>query len=423
MAMATTVEPQTLTDLAARYRAVRERTDWLTEPLAPEDQVPQSMTDCSPVKWHRAHTTWFFETFVLRPHYRGYEPLEEQYIYLFNSYYNAVGPQYARPQRGLVTRPTVADVTAYRAHVDRHLQALLEGDAPMIGALAPAVLLLGLNHEEQHQELMVTDLKHLFSFNPLHPVYRERPAGRRAGGPEPLTWVAHEGGVQEIGFSGAGFAFDNETPRHRVFLEPFELATRVVTAGEYLAFLEDGGYDRPDHWLSDGWATVRAEAWRAPLYWRREGDGWWQYTLAGYRPVDPAEPVTHLSYYEADAYARWADARLPTEAEWEVAAADATVAGTCLDDGHFHPVAAPAGRGPTQMLGDVWEWTQSAYSSYPGFRPAEGALGEYNAKFMSGQMVLRGGSCATPRDHARRSYRNFFPPAARWQFSGLRLAR
>jgi ergothioneine biosynthesis protein EgtB len=419
----TTVEPRRSAALADRYAEVRRRTDWLTEPLAPEDQVPQSMEDCSPVKWHRAHTTWFFETFVLRPHYRDYRPLEEQYVYLFNSYYNAVGPQYSRPQRGLVTRPTVADVAAYRAHVDAHMTALLAGDAPMRGEVAPEVLELGLNHEEQHQELLVTDLKHLFSFNPLYPVYRERAAAGPGVGPADLGWAEFESGVREIGYAGDGFAFDNETPRHRAFLEPFALASRAVTAGEYLAFMDDGGYDRPEHWLSDGWATVRAQGWRAPLYWTREEDGWWQYTLAGHRAVDPAEPVTHVSYYEADAYARWAGARLPTEAEWEVAAERAGAAGTCLDDGRFHPAPAPSGPGLVQMAGDVWGWTQSAYSSYPGFRPAGGALGEYNAKFMSGQMVLRGGSCATPRGHARPTYRNFFPPSARWQFTGIRLAR
>ena len=421
--MTTTIEPLRPAALADRYAEVRRRTDWLTGPLAPEDQVPQSMQDCSPVKWHRAHTTWFFETFVLRPHYRDYRPLEERYVYLFNSYYNAVGPQYARPQRGLVTRPTVADVVAYRAHVDEHMVALLAGDAPMRGEVAPEVLELGLYHEEQHQELLITDLKHLFSFNPLYPVYRERAAERTAREPAGVEWAAFESGVREIGHAGDGFAFDNETPRHRVFLEPFALASRAVTAGEYLAFMADGGYDRPEHWLSDGWATVRAQGWRAPLYWSREEDGWWQYTLAGFRPVDPAEPVTHVSYYEADAYARWAGARLPTEAEWEVAAERAGAAGSCLDDARFHPAPAPGGAGLVQMAGDVWEWTQSAYSPYPGFRPATGALGEYNAKFMSGQMVLRGGSCATPRGHVRPTYRNFFPPSARWQFAGVRLAR
>ncbi|MDH3497010.1 MAG: ergothioneine biosynthesis protein EgtB [Gemmatimonadota bacterium] len=424
--MATTVVPTTrLAALASRYRAVRERSDWLAEPLVPEDQVPQSMPDCSPIKWHRAHTTWFFETFVLRPHFAGYRPLEEQYLYLFNSYYNAVGRQYARPQRGLVTRPTVAEVSAYRAYVDRHVAALLAGEADMTGELSPDVFELGLHHEEQHQELMVTDLKHLFSFNPLHPVYRSRPPTRpSAHPPVGQGWVGFDAGVHEIGHAGRTFAFDNETPRHRVFVEAFELATRPVTAGEYLAFVEDGGYRRVEWWLSDGWATVQAQGWDAPLYWMRQDDGWWHYTLAGAQPVDPAEPVTHLSYYEAEAYARWAEARLPTEAEWEVAAAAATPDGTFLDDGRLHPAPAPAGQaGPLQLLGDVWEWTQSAYCSYPGYRPPAGALGEYNAKFMSGQMVLRGGSCATPRAHIRPTYRNFFPPSARWQFTGIRLAR
>jgi ergothioneine biosynthesis protein EgtB len=422
--MATSLEPTArLAALADRYAAVRRRTDWLCEPLVPEDQVPQSMPDCSPIKWHRAHSTWFFETFVLRPHFRGYRPLVDRYIYLFNSYYNAVGSQFARPLRGLVTRPTVGDVTAYREYVDRHMEALLRGSADMTGDLAPEVVELGLNHEEQHQELMVTDLKHLWSHNPLYPVYRPTTADRRTGGPADGGWAAFEEGVFEIGHAGPGFAFDNEGPRHRVFLEAFELATRPVTAGEYLGFLEDGGYERPELWLSDGWAAVRAGGWRAPLYWHREADGWWHYTLAGDRRVTPDEPVTHVSHFEADAYARWADARLPTEAEWEVAAEGVTLAGNFLDHGRFHPAPAEPGPGLRQVFGDVWEWTQSAYSAYPGYRPVAGALGEYNAKFMSGQMVLRGGSCATPVGHVRGTYRNFFPPTARFQFSGIRLAR
>jgi ergothioneine biosynthesis protein EgtB len=382
------------------------------------------MSDCSPIKWHRAHSTWFFETFVLRPHFRAYRPLVDRYIYLFNSYYNAVGRQFARPQRGLVTRPTVAEVSAYRTHVDRHMDALLRGNGEVTGDLPPEVVELGLNHEEQHQELMVTDLKHLWSHNPLYPVYRPpAPADGRTGGRADARWVGFDEGVWEIGHAGLGFAFDNEGPRHRVFLEAFELATRPVTAGEYLGFIEDGGYERPELWLSDGWAAVGAEGWRAPLYWHREEDGWWHYTLAGYRRMAPDEPVTHVSYFEADAFARWADARLPTEAEWEVAAEGVTLAGNFLDHGLFHPAVAEASPGLRQMFGDVWEWTQTAYSAYPGYRPVAGALGEYNAKFMSGQMVLRGGSCATPVGHVRATYRNFFPPTARFQFSGVRLAR
>jgi ergothioneine biosynthesis protein EgtB len=422
--MAISLEPAAPAALADRYAAVRRRTEWLCRPLVPEDQVPQSMPDCSPLKWHRAHATWFFETFVLRPHVAGYRPLVDQYLHLFNSYYNAVGPQFSRPQRGLVTRPTVDEVTAYRAHVDRHMDALLRGAAPVTGALRPEVIELGLNHEEQHQELMVTDLKHLWSHNPLRPVYHAGgPAGRRAGGTAPLGWVGFDEGIREIGHDGAGFAFDNEGPRHRVFLEAFELATRPVTAGEYLSFMEDDGYGRPELWLSDGWAAAGAHQWRAPLYWYREEESWWHYTLSGCRPVAPDEPVTHVSYFEADAFARWAGARLPTEAEWEAAAAGAVPEGHFLDQGRFHPAPAPAGSGMRQLSGDVWEWTQSAYASYPGYRPVPGALGEYNAKFMSGQMVLRGGSCATPAGHVRPTYRNFFPPAARWQFSGIRPAR
>jgi ergothioneine biosynthesis protein EgtB len=435
--MATSVEPTArLTAVAERYAAVRRRTDWLCEPLVAEDQVPQSMNDCSPIKWHRAHTTWFFETFVLRPHCRGYAPLVDRYRYLFNSYYNAVGRQFARPQRGLVTRPTVAEVSAYREHVDRHMEALLRGDAEAGTEPRADVIELGLHHEEQHQELMVTDLKHLWSHNPLYPVYRAAgrsdgqaghesppPPDRRIDRPPALAWTRFDEGIREIGHDGAGFAFDNEGPRHRVFLEAFELAHRVVTAGEYLAFMEDGGYERPDLWLADGWTTVQAEGWRAPLYWRHEDEAWWQFTLSGFRRVDPDEPVTHVSHYEADAYARWAEARLPTEAEWEVAAANREVRGNFLDDGRFHPAPAQPGRDLAQLFGDVWEWTRSAYAPYPGFRPEQGALGEYNAKFMSGQMVLRGGSCATPVGHVRATYRNFFPPSARFQFSGIRLAR
>jgi dimethylhistidine N-methyltransferase len=380
------------------------------------------MPDASPAKWHLAHVSWFFETFLLEPHLPGHQPFDPAYRLLFNSYYNGVGVPFARAQRGLVTRPGLADVLAYRAHVDAAMARLLAQGVD--DRLWPLVE-LGLAHEQQHQELLLTDIKHLFSINPLKPSY----AGRwplTPVAPVPRGWLAFDGGVSAIGHDGPGFAFDNEGPRHCIFLEPFELATHPVTNGDWIAFIDDGGYRRPELWLSDGWANVQAEGWHAPLYWRHDEAGWRCFTLHGEAPVDCHAPVAHVSFYEADAFARWAGARLPTEAEWEVAAAALAPAGNFADSGAFHPLAprAPASSGEAaQMFGDVWEWTASAYLPYPGYRPAEGAVGEYNGKFMSGQMVLRGGSCATPPDHVRATYRNFFPPAARWQFSGLRLAR
>jgi ergothioneine biosynthesis protein EgtB len=413
-----------LHDLAERYRMVRAATEALAAPLSPEDTTAQSMPDASPVKWHLAHTSWFFETFVLEATAPGYRPLEPAYRVLFNSYYHSVGDQHSRPERGLVTRPGLAEVLAYRRHVDEHCLALLERgrlDAAQLG-----VVELGLHHEQQHQELILTDLKHLFARNPLYPVYRPR-ASEPPRQPAPLGWHAVPGGLREIGHAGPGFAFDNEGPRHRVFVHAFQLASRAVTNAEYLAFIEERGYRRPELWLSDGIATVEREGWQAPLYWTRRDGAWWRYTLAGLAPVAPGEPVTHVSAYEADAYARWARARLPTEAEWEVVAADAPPAGNFVESGRLEPapVTADATRAPrpAQLFGDVWEWTSSAYAPYPGYRPPPGALGEYNGKFMANQLVLRGGSCATPASHIRVSYRNFFPPAARWQWSGIRLAR
>jgi ergothioneine biosynthesis protein EgtB len=424
MALPITASAVSPADLVRRYREVRERTDWLAAPLSPEDQTAQSMPDASPTKWHRAHTTWFFETFVLKPCHAGYRPLDPTYAYLFNSYYNAVGPQFFRPHRGLVTRPGVAAVGEYRAHVDRAMRDLLEGRAPLKAEIPTAVVELGLNHEEQHQELILTDIKHLLAHNPTWPVYRARPPEPSPGSVPALGWRGYDEGICEIGHGGTAFAFDNESPRHKVFLQPFEIATRLVTVGEYLEFIADGGYLRPELWLSDGWKVVQERNWQGPAYWL-EADGEQRvFTLAGALPVDPREPVCHVSHYEADAYARWAGARLPSEAEWEVAAADQPIAGNLLESGRLHPAPlASDGGGVTPMFGDVWVWTQSAYLPYPGFRPAEGAIGEYNAKFMSGQMVLRGGSCATSRGHIRASYRNFFPPDARWQFTGIRLAR
>ncbi len=415
----------TVEALAEQYRAVRRATEKLCEPLAIEDYVVQSMTDASPTKWHLAHTSWFFETLVLMPTLPGYQPLSTRYGYLFNSYYNTIGKQYYRPHRGLVTRPTVQEVWDYRAHVDRHMADLFER-ADELGIEVPeTVIKVGLNHEQQHQELMITDLKHLFSHNPLYPVYRDAPVRCARAMPD-LTWIEHPEGLAEIGHDGDGFAYDNETPRHRVFVHGFGLACRLVTCGEYQAFMADEGYERPELWLSDGWYAVQDQAWCAPLYWEQRDGEWWCFTLSGLRKVQEAEPVCHVSLYEADAYARWADARLPTETEWEVVAAPQPIDGNFVEDRNFHPVPlahVPAAGGPAQLFGDVWEWTLSAYTRYPGYRQPDGALGEYNAKFMSNQYVLRGGSCATPRSHIRPTYRNFFAPSARWQFSGIRLAR
>jgi ergothioneine biosynthesis protein EgtB len=403
--------------LAARYRATRARTERLCAPLEPDDYQLQSMPDCSPPKWHLAHTTWFFETFVLAPHAPGFRPYGPQFAYLFNSYYDAVGDRWPRPARGLLSRPTVAEVYAYRRATDERLFALLElADNRTLAAVVPVVE-LGLNHEEQHQELLLTDLKHAFGLNPLRPQYAAQDQGPRAEA-TPTEWESHPSGVRWVGHDGVGFAFDNEGPRHRGFVAGFQVASRPVNNGEYLRFVEEGGYDRPDLWLSDGWAARQRAGWSAPLYWHRDGPGFALFTLRGVRPLDPAEPVCHLSFYEADAFARWAGARLPTEVEWETAAGPREVRGNFLDSGRLHPV--PSGN---SYYGDVWSWTASPYVAYPGYRPAAGALGEYNGKFMCNQMVLRGGSCVTPAGHVRPTYRNFFPPDARWQFSGLRLAR
>jgi ergothioneine biosynthesis protein EgtB len=408
---------------AARYRRVRHDTEVLCAPLVCEDYIVQSMPDVSPTKWHLAHTAWFFETFLLSPHVPGYVPFDPHFAYLFNSYYVGVGDRHCRQNRGLLSRPTVAEVYEYRRHVDEAMERFLSGlDGAELGRLGP-IIELGLHHEQQHQELMLTDIKHVFWVNPMRPAYRGRVAEEGVARRGPLDWVGVDGGVRWIGHDGDGFAFDNEGPRHRAFLEPFQIGSRLVTNGEYKAFMEDGGYRRAELWLSLGWATVRAEEWQAPLYWVQDGGHWLNHSLAGMRPVDDAEPVCHVSYFEADAYARWAGARLPTEAEWEVAAGGVPVTGNFVGAGRFHPAPAAGGGRLEQMFGDVWEWTGSGYLPYPGYRPAPGALGEYNGKFMCNQFVLRGGSCATPSDHVRRTYRNFFPPDARWQFSGIRLAR
>jgi ergothioneine biosynthesis protein EgtB len=404
--------------LAADYRTIRGWTRTLCEPLAIEDYGVQSMPDASPAKWHLAHTTWFFETFVLDAD-RTYVPFDPRFGYLFNSYYNAVGERLSRSQRGLISRPTVAEVYRYRDSVDGRVTNLFA--AEQRPADFDDIVVLGLNHEQQHQELLLTDLKHAFAANPLRPAYRDRTFEATPPAP-PLEWLTYPAGVRWIGCEGDGFAYDNETPRHRVLVDAFRLASRLTTCGDYLAFLEAGGYDRPEWWLSDGWAARTAEGWAAPLYWEKQEGEWWHYTFDGMRPVNPHEPVCHVSFYEADAFARWSGARLPTEAEWEAAAGDCPLVGSFLESGRLHPGVAADAAGPAQMFGEVWQWTASPYIAYPGYRPLPGALGEYNGKFMCNQLVLRGGSCATPRSHFRRSYRNFFPPHARWQFAGVRLA-
>jgi ergothioneine biosynthesis protein EgtB len=409
--------------LIERYQYVRDFSESLCATLATEDYVVQSMPDCSPTKWHLAHVSWFFETFLLKPNVSQYVSPNPDYVYLFNSYYNAVGDKYPRPQRGLVSRPTVAEVYEFRAHVDESVQDLLECAEPGDYARLEPIVTLGLHHEQQHQELIVTDLKHMLSHNPLHPVYVARSESEAGARAPALRWLDYAEGVYWVGHAGDDFAFDNEQPRHREFVHPFRLASRPVTNAEYLEFMRDGGYERPEFWLSMGWATVQQEGWRAPLYWEERDGEWYQFTLSGLRAVEPSETLTHVSYFEADAYARWADARLPTEAEWELAAAGTPIDGNFAESRRFHPGTLFAnGSALSGMFGDVWEWTQSSYSPYPGFRTAPGALGEYNGKFMCNQYVLRGGSCATPRSHIRPTYRNFFPPDARWQFSGVRLA-
>lgn len=407
-------------DWLARFASVRARSLELAAPLSAEDQVIQSMPDASPTKWHLAHTTWFFETFVLGPRGAGHTPFDPDFAYLFNSYYEAAGPRHPRPQRGLLSRPSLERVHEYRHAVDAAVADFIERADQRSWIAALPILELGLHHEMQHQELILMDIKHLLSCNPLRPAYAERARSRSAPAPA-LSWIALPGGLYAIGGAGDDFAFDNERPRHKVWLEPFKIASRAVTNAEFAAFIADGGYQRPEFWLSDGWAQVNAEGWRAPLYWREEGGAWRLFTLAGERALDPDEPVCHVSYFEADAFARWAGKRLPTEAEWEVAAQRANADGHFAESGAYHPRPA-RGDGLTQMLGDVWEWTASAYAAYPGFRPAAGALGEYNGKFMCGQFVLRGGAAVTPAEHIRDTYRNFFPPGARWAFSGIRLA-
>ncbi len=404
----------------AVYHTVRAESETLCTPLQTEDYLLQSIVQTSPPKWHLAHVSWFFEVFLLGEFLPGYRPFHPQYHYLFNSYYEQIGPYHPRDRRGLLSRPTVEEVYRYRAWVDRHMSMLIDGVDEHLWPEVARRLAIGLNHEQQHQELLLTDIKHNFWVNPLYPAYRDD-LPQESGSWAELHWHEYQSGLHYIGADDAGFSYDNEHPRHTIHVGAYRLASRLVTNGEYQAFIADRGYQRPELWLSDGWATVQREQWQAPLYWRYQDGQWWQFTLAGLRPLQAHEPVVHISYYEADAYARWAGHRLPTEQEWELAAAGEEIEGNLSDSGWLHPRAALGGE-MQQQFGDVWEWTASPYAPYPGYRAATGALGEYNGKFMCNQMVLRGGSCVTPADHLRASYRNFFYPHERWQFSGVRLA-
>ena len=423
--------PAERAELLRHFRKVRDFSAELCRDLQPEDYVVQSMPDVSPTKWHLAHTSWFFETFVVKawmPRYRSEIP---QYAFLFNSYYNAAGDMHRRDLRGLISRPTVAETYRFRDSIDQCVIQLLQDADDDQFAEIERVMTLGLHHEQQHQELLLTDIKHVFAQNPLYPVFRDAVETPDADVP-PQRFAEFEEAIVEIGFDSSGFSYDNEGPRHRALVTPFLLSDRLVTNGEYLEFIDAGGYTRSEFWLSLGWTTVNEQRWQAPLYWIKQQDEWWNFTLSGLRRVNESEPVTHISYFEADAYANWAGARLPTEFEWERAAADLPIEGNFVDDRRFHPAPLSVGAASTpsrsenglhQMFGDVWEWTRSAYLPYPGYRAAPGALGEYNGKFMCNQMVLRGGSCATSRDHMRLTYRNFFQPEKRWQFNGIRLAR
>ena len=423
--------PDRVERLRDRFHQIRNFTNALCAGLEPEDCVVQSMPDVSPTKWHLAHTTWFFETFILKKFVPGYRAEIPEYAYLFNSYYNAAGDMHRRDLRGLISRPTVSQAQRYRASVDSHIDDLLSNPDESVLDEMEAILVLGFHHEQQHQELLITDIKHVLAQNPLNPVFRAAEE-RTATECRPCRFIDFEETVTAIGRDGDGFAYDNEGPRHRALIPAFSLATRPVTNGEFIAFIEDNGYSRPEFWLSLGWMTVNEQRWNAPLYWTKRDGAWWNFTLSGLRPVDQSEPVTHVSYFEADAYANWAGARLPTEFEWERAALNCPIEGNFVETELFHPVAVGSavladkpGKDQRlyQMFGDVWEWTRSAYSPYPGYRAAPGALGEYNGKFMCNQYVLRGGSCATSRIHIRRTYRNFFQPEKRWQFTGIRLAR
>ncbi|OFZ20980.1 MAG: hypothetical protein A2X94_06500 [Bdellovibrionales bacterium GWB1_55_8] len=416
-------------NLLLRFQEIRHKTEMICDPLLAEDYGVQPMLDASPPKWHLAHTSWFIEALFLRPFVRAYRSYDPYYDYLFNSYYKSAGPHLDRSRRGLLCRPTTYEIRNYRRYVDSAVEEALESLSDAGSGKLLLTLEVALNHEQQHQELLLTDIKAIFWSNPLRPTYHREPAPNTYqdslpglnGAPQGASheWIEIPGGLREIGMTGENFAYDNERPRHRTWLEPFRLRTKLVTNSEYLEFVESGGYHNPMLWLSEGWDTIQSRHWEAPLYWEKHGSGWQLFTLSGMKKIDPAEPVCHISYFEADAFCRWKGARLPTEAEWEVAAAGTPLEGNFAESGVYHPMKQTT---DFQFWGDAWEWTRSSYLPYPGFKPLEGALGEYNEKFMINQMVLRGGSCATPRSHVRASYRNYFEPGARWQFSGFRMA-
>lgn len=418
MALSEARAPAARSAVRERYASVRDHSRRLAAPLSDADATVQSMADASPAKWHLAHTTWFFETMVLKRFAPDYAVFDERFNFLFNSYYETIGARHPRPMRGMITRPSLDEIMAYRAHVDAAVEEMLDGD---VDAAAEELVELGCHHEQQHQELLLTDILHLFAQSPARPAYREGAAPEAVRASPPVEWIAFDGGIVEVGHDGRGFAFDCEGPRHRALLEPYRLADRLVTNGEWLEFMADGGYRDPLLWLADGWAQILQNGWFAPFYWEEGEHGWRSMTLRGMQPVDPAAPVTHVSYFEADAFATWAGKRLPSETEWEHAAASLAVA-PASDAERLRPRPSASQPGLKQMFGDVWQWTRSPFTPYPRFKAAEGAVGEYNGKFMCGQFVLRGSSIATPPDHARATYRNFFQPDKRWQFSGLRLA-
>lgn len=410
--------------LSEKYNRVRNQTEMLCNPLEPEDYVVQTMDNVSPTKWHLAHTSWFFETFILDTYIDHYVPKHPRYAYLFNSYYVQAGERHCRAKRGYISRPTVSEVYEYRDYVNQKMSTLFNNRNVSNDSRFRRLVEIGLNHEQQHQELMLTDIKHVFSMNPLYPAYQlsERPANKDI---PPMQWVPFEEGIYEIGYAGEGFHYDNESPRHKQYLQPYLMANRLVTNEEFLEFIDDGGYDRPELWLSDGWAERDRQSWKYPYYWEKRDGEYWMITLQGPRKIELSEPVCHISHYEADAYARWNGKRLPTEAEWEIASLSVPVEGHFSDSGYYHPISLEkkdTSVSLMQMFGNTWEWTQSAYLPYPGYKTPEGALGEYNGKFMANQIILRGGSCATPQDHIRPTYRNFFHPDSRWQFTGIRLA-
>jgi len=410
--------------LLKSYNKVRSFSHILAKPLSREDYVVQSMPDVSPTKWHLAHTSWFFEAFVLSKTEKKYKSLHPQYNFLFNSYYVQVGERHSRPKRGLISRPTVDEVYEYREYVDKNMNKIFKNLDDKKFAKIAEVIEIGIHHEQQHQELIITDIKHVLSENPLYPTYKKSAEKKEKKKTSSAGWINFDGGIRTIGNEGDNFGYDNEFPLHKTYLEPFSLSSKLVTNGEYLEFLNDGGYSKPELWLSDGWDTVSSNNWESPLYWIKKDGRWHHFSLGGLKELDLSQPVCHISFYEAEAFSRWAGARLPSEFEWEIASKDLKIEGNFVDSGNFHPVAIKNGNGNlSQMYGDVWEWTRSPYTPYPGYNTLPGALGEYNGKFMCNQMVLRGGSCATSKSHIRNSYRNFFSPDARWQFMGLRLAK